>query len=161
MNPALAALLADWNNVGIFVSFLRFLVWAAGVRRANSDQAEYFQSPGELSAAFFEDWIQLGDLVQTKGRLSAFAPIYYPIAYCPQAWHAFSDASLGLLGHYEVFDNPAPSLIRLGRADEAIVAFLFREDAMGVPRITSPSHMDDPQAWPEGRELGLSMLMPS
>lgn len=140
MSSGLSSLIAAWNNVGIVAGFIRTLKSAMAILGRRSDQPRELASPTELGDAFFGDWLEFGDVVEVVGRLSRYAPIYFPIAYSPQAHMAFRTPGGGTQGG--LIMNPAPARSRLRFVDGAVMAFLFNAECPETPRITSPVHLD-------------------
>jgi hypothetical protein len=140
MDPTLAGLLAGWNNVEIARSFARFLTHPVRWLLTPRNQPRRVGTIDELKSGFFEGWIRYSDPVVIQGRLSRFAPIYFPIAYSPQVPGGVS--SPDVLFSMQVYPNPAPAAFPLRHVDGGILAFLFPVSATGTPRITSPFHLD-------------------
>lgn len=129
----------SWNNVGILQGFLRFL--SRRLREFRLGSAE--KSVGsleELGQAFADGWLGYGDLVTVRGRLSRFAPIYFPVAYSPQIPGVLTGGQL-LVETYPV-PNPAPGAVGLRHIEGGVLAYLFPIELPGTPRITSPHHPD-------------------
>jgi hypothetical protein len=127
-----------WNNIGIVRGFFRFLSQRLkSIRGANVEERE-FSSLQDVGEAFAEDWLSLGDVVKIKGRLSRFAPIYFPIAYSPQILGSVSGSDV-LMASQTIL-NPAPSAMNLRYLEDGILAFVFPEEATETPRITSTIH---------------------
>lgn len=132
-------LIRSWNNVGIVKGFLGFLRRRLQEIRLGPKKKSV-ASLHELGEAFAEGWLGYGDLVTIRGRLSRFAPIYFPVAYSPQIPGVLTGGQL--LMATLTMENPAPGAVSLRHVDGGIMAYLYPEDARGTPRITSLIHPD-------------------
>lgn len=136
MFPELGLLLQKWKNVEIAFGLLK-LVRKALESRASARKAIELEGPGALKDHFFQEKIYLGHTVRTRGRLSQYCPVYFPVAYSPQA--QFGDAAKNI---WQAGFNPAPTAMDVRSSSGSTLAFLFEAEATHTPRIVSPYHPD-------------------
>lgn len=139
MPTALDQLVGSWNTLNILRGFLGFLKRRLESIKGTSEEKSV-GSLEEVGEAFAEGWLGLGSLVKVSGRISRFAPIYFPIAYSPQVPGVLLGGGIAM--RTVVLPNPAPGSVGLRHVDDGILAFLFPAEAAETPRITSPVHLD-------------------
>lgn len=139
MHSGFKHLIDSWNILGIVKGFFGFVSRRLKEIRLGTEEKE-LTNIREAGEAFSDGWIEIGDLVQIRGRVSRFAPIYFPIAYSPQVMGSMSGPDV--LMQSSILRNPAPSVANLRYVDGGVLAFLFPVEAEGTPRITSPVHLD-------------------
>lgn len=128
-----------WNSLGIVKGFFGFLGRRLKEIRLGPKEKD-LADIREAAEAFADGWIQFGDLVRISGRVSRYAPIYFPIAYSPQVMGSLSGAVV--IMETSVIPNPAPAVANLRYLDGGVLGFLLPLGVEGTPRITSPVHID-------------------
>lgn len=139
--PDLDTLLSTWKSVEIVRAFFRAVARRWSPEREQGKLSEW-PGPAAIKDAFFEERLYIGQRVRVSGRLSQYCPVYFPIAYSPQA--QFNPGPNIWLGGY----NPAPTAMASRSASGDTLAFLFDVRALETPRIVSPFHPDRTQSIP-------------
>lgn len=137
----LNTLLGAWKSVEIVRSFLRAVTSRWGAASAKGAVVEV-PGPAELKDAYFGERVYIGQRVRVTGRLSRHCPVYFPIAYSPQA--QFNPSPNSWVSAY----NPAPTAMMARVGSGEAMGFLFETAATETPRIISQFHPDRTQMIP-------------
>lgn len=132
----LEELLVSWQNIEIVKQFIGILRKSWPLIKPTAVRYNY-ENPSELKEAFFSEDVYLGDTVILRGRISQYCPIYFPIAYSPQAIISSEHSD-----YFETIYNPAPTKFFQKTRQGDTLAFLFDKNNLETPRIISKYHPD-------------------